>query len=360
MKSTIRTLALLIGIGLLVGGLSACKKETGVSQTDEGRLVLGAVEQTETVERGVALAGRMLVLDGFHGTVSLIGTGGETARLTFTKRARGRDTTAAANALGRITLDEAGDAESYQYVLRTHDPDLSSVDIQGEVPRKTSLRLQLASGHVTLSGIDGPVEVTLDGGSVEIGGAGESVTVETRNGSIRVGLYRLPSQSTLRLHATNGNVTLTLPGSVDARVTAQTSAGAITTEGLTFLDQHLNPDGAGARFQGSLGSGSATIDLRTKAGSIVLQEGSVRFLPQTTPAETETDVETTPAETETDVETTPAETEPDVETAPTDTTQVPTDTTQAPTDTTQAPTDTTQAPTDTTQAPTDTTEVNET
>ena len=331
MKSTIRTLASLIGIGLLVGGLSACKKEAGVSQTDEGRLILGAVEQTETVERGVALAGRMLVLDGFHGTVSLIGTGGETARLTFTKRARGRDTTAAANALGRITLDEAGDAESYQYVLRTHDPDLSSVDIQGEVPRKTSLRLQLASGHVTLSGIDGPVEVTLDGGSVEIGGAGESVTVETRNGSIRVGLYRLPSESTLRLHATNGNVTLILPGSVDARVTAQTSAGAITTESLTFSDRRLNPDGAGARFQGRLGSGSATIDLRTEAGSIVLQEGSVRFLPQTTPAETETDVETTPAETE-----------PDVETAPPDTMQAPTDTTQAPTDTTQAPTDTTE------------------
>ena len=81
----------------------------------------------------------------------------------------------------------------------------------------------------------------------------------------------------------------------------------------------LRVKGKVKRFQGRLGSGSATIDIRTEAGSIVLQEGSVRSLPSARPPETETDVETTPAETE-----------PDVETTPPDTTQAPTDTTQAP------------------------------
>ncbi len=275
-----RTPACLACLLALALGLGACQpKDAGVSQTEEGQLVLGEVEETATAQRGVILAGRTLVLDGFRGNVWLNGTQADVASFVFTRQARGRTPEDAARALAGITLEEAGDDATFTYTLRAKAPELSRIDVTGDVPRGTTLRIQLGSGDVALSGIDGPLEVKVEGGTVVIGGAGASVTVETRNGAVDLGLYRLPAGSAVRVRATNGDLALTLPGSVAARIDAQTSAGDITTEGLTFSTRKLEPVGAGARFQGQLGSGGATVTLRTENGAVALHEGSVLRLP---------------------------------------------------------------------------------
>lgn len=268
---------------LLVAGacclFAACQPEdAGVSQTEEGTLVLGEIEQTALAERGVLLAGRTLVLDGFRGTIALEGTDDAVARFVFTMTARGRTAETAAEALDGITLEESGDGEVYRYVMRSEDPNLSQVRINGAVPRGAAVRLRLASGNVELSGVEGALDIRLDDGGIRVAGAADAVEAQTRNGAVEVGMLRVPASGALRVQTTNGSITLTVPGTSAAAVEAQTSAGTITTTDLDFADRRLDPEGAGARFRGRLGTGGAAITLRTENGTIALREGTVRSL----------------------------------------------------------------------------------
>ncbi|WP_456428410.1 DUF4097 family beta strand repeat-containing protein [Rhodocaloribacter sp.] len=278
-------------VTLLFLGLAACGKGTGVGETEEGSLVLGTSEATETVTRAVAPGDRTLVIDGFAGNVALTGSDDDVARLTFTKHARGDGEKAARRALGRIRIEESGDEATYRYGLRADAPRVSRVDVTGTVPRGTTLRILLKNGNVTLTGLEGPVSVNGENGNVRIAGAGAAVEVETRNGSIAVGMARLAPDAVVRLATVNGDLTLALPPDASARVEARTNAGEIRAEGLVFADRSLDPVGAGGRFHGRLGSGGAVVELKTENGNVTMREGVLDAAPMpadstATPADT--------------------------------------------------------------------------
>lgn len=262
-----------IALGLVWTG---CQQQDEVGQTQEGELVLGRTEVTEQVRRAVALGNRALVLDGFRGAVHLRGTDDETAQLTFTKHARGQDDAAARKLMGRIGIRESGNDEQYTYTMRSPTPNRSAVNVTGTVPRTTQLQVQLQSGAVALSDVWGPIEVNHESGPVQIGGAATSVTVEGRNGNVKVGWRKLPSDAQVRLETANGNIELALPETTSVRVNAETSAGRIRTSGLDFEQRRLEPKGAGARFEAQLGAGNASIETRTQNGDIVLRTGRIR------------------------------------------------------------------------------------
>ena len=271
---------------LLLMGLSACQRESGVSQTEEGRLVLGAVEQTETLDRSVDLGQRTLALDGFRGTIWLEGVEDTAlAHLTFTKRGRGEDESAARNALGRVTLEEAGDAETYRYMMQSRAPSRTAVDVRGTVPRGAAVRIEWVGGTIALSHVEGPIHVQSQGSTVRVAGAGATVDVETRNGAVDVAMARVPDESRVQLRTANGDLTLTLPASTAASVEARTDAGEINTDGLSFTRRRLSPIEAGARFEAQLGTAGAHIDLRTENGTIQLREGRILRLPEEAPVD---------------------------------------------------------------------------
>lgn len=276
---------------------TACRQQD-VSQTDEGRLLLGDAEVTDTVARSVAPGGRTLVLNGFNGAIRLEGGTQPTAELQFTRRARGRDDGAARSLLEGVEVQEAGDNEVFQYVMRSSDPQRSAVDVTGTVPQGTRLRIELETGSIVLSGVTGPIEVRSDGlRTVRIGGAGATVDVETQNGNLDVGMATLPADAAVRLKTGNGNVTLTLPAATAAQVEASTSVGDIVVEGLEFTNRRLEPEGAGARFRGRLGRGNARVEVATQNGTIALREGTVQRIPLSLPADTATTLPAAPADT---------------------------------------------------------------
>ena len=310
---------------LMLLGLAACGKGTGVGETEEGSLVLGTSEATETVTRAVAPGDRTLVIDGFAGNVALTGVDDDVARLTFTKHARGNDEKAARRALGRIRIEESGDETTYRFALRADAPRVSRVDVTGMVPRGTTLRILLKNGNVTLTDLEGPVTVNGENGNVRIAGAGAAVEVETRNGSIAVGMTRLAPDAVVRLATVNGDLTLALPPDASARVEARTNAGEIRAEGLVFADRSLDPVGAGGRFHGRLGSGGAVVELKTENGNVTMRAGLLDAAPS--PADA----------------------------TPADTTAMPADSLAMPADTTATPFDSTTTPAGMTSPP-DTTE----
>ncbi len=266
--------------------LAGCQQQDEVGQTAEGDLVIGQAEVTSELRRAVAPGDRLLVLDGFNGAVHLHGTADVTAQLTFTKRARGRNESDAQELLDRIGVRESGNDERYAYVMRSPTPDRSAVDVTGTAPQGTQLRIEIESGPIALADIRGPITVDHVSGSVQIGGAGASVSITSRNGSVALGLQALPAEATVKIETENGNVEVALPERVSARVEAQTSAGSINTDGLNFEQRRLTPKGAGAQFEAQLGTGNASIDLRTENGTIRLYRGTVE--PPAAPADTST------------------------------------------------------------------------
>lgn len=262
------TLALLITTGLMGCGQ---QEQQDVGQTQEGNLVLGQSEVVNEISRAVAPGSRPLLLTGFNGTVRLDGTDEEVAQLTFIERGRGPDDAAARGVLDGIQLVERGNTSSYEYVMRSKRPERSEVDVRGTVPRNTELRVDYESGAVALSGVEGPIDVAHESGNVHIAGAGASVRVAIQNGSIQAGFRQMPPSAEVELTTSNGDVTLAVPENASAQVIAETQAGSINTQDLRFESRRLDPQGAGARFEAQLGTGNATVNLRTENGTITLR-----------------------------------------------------------------------------------------
>lgn len=260
--------------------LAGCAESTdNVGEAEEGRLVLGHTEEREVVNRGVAPGGRLFVLEGYHGNINLVASAGQFAVLEFVKTARGEDGEEALRLLDEINILEEGSDDDYRYVMQSTEAQRTAVSVSGSVPERTGLQIQWESGTILLSGPDGPLQITNGSGNVEAAGVAGNAEIRVNNGGILVGIEDLPAGAKIILETSNGDITVSLPANVSARVAAQTAAGAIRTTGLSFQDRQLEPMGAGAEFNGQLGRGTASIRLRTDNGTIHLREGRMDRLP---------------------------------------------------------------------------------
>ena len=269
-----RLLAGAIGLLALLLGLGACRQSPGVGQTEEGTLLPGAVQASDTLRRGVLLAGRTLILEGLSGRVALQGADTDVARLRFVRVGRGADAAAARRTLRDIQLREEGTTGSFRYRMEARQPALARVHVEGIVPRRTRLILTRVGGDVNLTGIEGPLRVQLAAGEVHIREAADSLEIRLQNGSVSVHFRRLPADVAVTIQTENGDLWLTLPPEADAQLQAETAAGKVRVAGLHFTERSLQPrEAAGARFAGKLGQGRARITLRTAHGDIVLRSG---------------------------------------------------------------------------------------
>ncbi len=271
----VMTMALIMAILL-----SACGQATDdVGESEEGGLVLGHTEEREVTERGVAPGGRLLVLEGYHGNISLEATSDRFATLEFEKTARGDDSEGALRLLDEVDITEEGSDDAYRYVIQSSDNRRTAVNVRGTMPEGTNLQIQWESGLISLSGPDGPLQIRNGSGGVQVAGIADNADIRVNNGAIFVGVEDLPSNTTIELETSNGDVTVSLPSTASARIEAQTSAGAVQISGLSFVDRSLDPEGAGAEFNGQMGQGNANIRLLTENGSIYLNEGGMDRLP---------------------------------------------------------------------------------
>ncbi len=263
----------LLGLLALLA-LSACRSGDDVTMGEEGKLQLGREEARTVVERTVRLEGRTLVLDADAGSITVVGTGGEVAQLRFEQVARGATAASAQERLDRLTIEEAGDAEIYQYLLRAGDVEGARVNVEARVPATTPLHVRLERGAVRLSGTAGNVTVENESGPVEAAGlAGPHVELRTELGNVEAGFVVLPGEAVVRLETENGNIILILPGESSADVDAETQTGSISVQGLTFSNRTLDQDGVQQRFRGRLGRGDAEVHATTEVGTITLNEG---------------------------------------------------------------------------------------
>ncbi len=271
---------------LLCTALGSCQSSDDIGRDADGSLVLGGVETTEVIERGVVPGARTLVLTGFSGQIMLSGANTAQASLRFTKRGRGDDNDAARKALGDIRIDEAGDDRAYRYTISSGNESRTSVDVAGTVPNGTPLEIRLASGTVVVREVVGPLVIEVQNGQVRVAAAASNVSAEAQNGDVLVSMARVPENATLNLSTQNGRLALGLPQDAGVRIEATSAVGTIQATGLDFRSQRLEPKGAGATFNATLGSGAARATLATQNGVVEIRPADQLTVISATPPDT--------------------------------------------------------------------------
>jgi DUF4097 and DUF4098 domain-containing protein YvlB len=140
---------------------------------------------------------------------------------------------------------------------------------------KGRIDVESVNADVTVRNAEGEVQAeTVNGGVTLAGIRSESVEASTVNGDmIYDGTVRPGGRYRLVTH--NGDVTITIPPGTDARVSVSTFQGDFESDFPVTLTERR-----GKRFDFTLGSGSAAIDLESFQGTIRLVRPGTQVKPK--------------------------------------------------------------------------------
>jgi DUF4097 and DUF4098 domain-containing protein YvlB len=130
------------------------------------------------------------------------------------------------------------------------------------------LKAHTGDGIIRINQARGAVDADSGDGSIDVDGRLDVVTVRTGDGSVRVDAADGSNmKSEWRITTGDGRISLRVPNGFNAAVDASTGDGSVYVDGIP------NPSSKGdgpdrRRVAGQLGSGGATLTLRTGDGSI--------------------------------------------------------------------------------------------
>lgn len=100
-----------------------------------------------------------------------------------------------------------------------------------QVPRNTNVIVSNGfGGEISVTDIDGDIDVKSLNGEIELDGVGGGVLVETMNGEISAHIAKLSAEKPLSFTSMNGEIDIHLPADAQAKVRLRTQNGAILTD----------------------------------------------------------------------------------------------------------------------------------
>jgi DUF4097 and DUF4098 domain-containing protein YvlB len=127
---------------------------------------------------------------------------------------------------------------------------------------------QTVNGAIEITGASGPIVVSTTNGSITLSGLEGSARAETTNGDMIAAFRKVVPEGPIDLATTNGNVEVALPGNANATLDAATSNGRVTVS----FPIHSKGTLSSKTVRGTIGSGGASISLRTTNGNVVVQK----------------------------------------------------------------------------------------
>lgn len=131
-----------------------------------------------------------------------------------------------------------------------------------------SADLKTSNGRIKASGVEGAFSARTSNGSIDVDidalDTGKPVVLSSSNGSINLALAKWQNNE-VRASTSNSSVNLRLPAGVAAEVKAVTSNGNITSDFDLTTSQRSK-----TRVSGRIGGGGALLDLSTSNGNIRL------------------------------------------------------------------------------------------
>jgi DUF4097 and DUF4098 domain-containing protein YvlB len=228
---------------------------------------------------GTLAAGKTIEIRGVNGTVTASATGGREVRVAAVKKARRSDVATVEIRVeehaGGVTIcaiypaqraTEGCRGESRNDRSRNWEDNDVEVNFTVEVPANVKFAGRTVNGDVEATGLTGDAEISTVNGNAEVStrGMAEATTV---NGDVRASVGRGDWSGPAEFSTVNGSVTVTLPGSVNADVSASTVNGDISTDFPLTVRGRFGP----RRMTGTIGSGGRALNLKTVNGSISIE-----------------------------------------------------------------------------------------
>lgn len=138
------------------------------------------------------------------------------------------------------------------------------VSYRAEVPASYDLDLNTSNGSVTVTGVRGRIQLESSNGALKLTDLGGRVDARTSNGSVHVQANgsRWDGEG-LSVVTSNGTARLDLPASYNANLVVGTNNGSLNVDFPVTVQGRI-----GRRLETTLGSGGATLEVRTSNGSV--------------------------------------------------------------------------------------------
>lgn len=214
--------------------------------------------------------GGQVEISNVNGKIDVVTGEGNTVEVVATKIARGANTEAAKQTLGRIEIREGASADGVKIETRFERPGGLfgqanwQVQYRVTVPVQANLKLSTINGGVEITGVGGHINAEATNGGIKARDIAGMIEATTTNGGVDVDLLKV-AEGGARLECTNGGIHLRLPADAAASISARVTNGGIDTGGLRL---QTRGESTRRRMDGDLNGGGPRITLEGTNGGI--------------------------------------------------------------------------------------------
>lgn len=202
---------------------------------------------------------RILIRTG-RGDISVHSGAGNEIRVSAKKTARAWNEESAQHLAEHVTAEivQNGDSWEVRPAGSNSGDSRISLDLEVEVPEKSSLTLKTERGNITASDIGAELNITDRNGDVEVRGTNGDVSVDMRGGGVK-------------LYDTKGNLKISGQG---GEIEAVSATGSLTVDGDFFGPMRADKIAKGVRYI----SPQTDLTLSQLAGHLELGSGNLQIL----------------------------------------------------------------------------------
>ena len=143
----------------------------------------------------------------------------------------------------------------------------ASVDYIVHLPRHSRLAdISSVNGQIEIDGVTSDIAASTVNGDMQIEDAADNLKLSTVNGQINAAMSRLGDGQSVSLDAVNGRIELTVPENADARFSASTINGGISSEFPALKVKKEFP--VSKHLKGTLGNGDGSVKVSTVNGGV--------------------------------------------------------------------------------------------
>jgi hypothetical protein len=217
--------------------------------------------------------GRLEIIN-VNGRISAEPSDGSSVEVRADRTAKALSDESARELLGKIEMREEVSADRVRVEVRaprfSGGPSGHDIKWTVKVPRGVAVDLRTINGGVRLDRLEGEVRArSTNGGIVGEALNASSVDAAVTNGGVEINLANAPSSGSIELESVNGGVTLSLPATVKADITARCVNGGISIDGV---DVEVVGEQTRRRLDGKInGGGGARISMETVNGGVKIR-----------------------------------------------------------------------------------------
>jgi hypothetical protein len=229
-------------------------------------------EATDTWTRHYPLAqGGSVDIRNTNGRTEVLAGDGNAVDVTATKTARAISDEAARDALRQIEIQETIAPDRIALDSTQHNTSFEMnvsrrVDYIVHVPRWANVELRATNGELRVRDLSGALRLHTTNGTIDAQALGGPTTVSATNGHVVLDFAHLGDGDVV-CDTTNGAISMTLPPTAKATLTASVTNGGISTDGLSVSVTEQSR----RRLEGTINGGGTPIRLSTTNGAIAVR-----------------------------------------------------------------------------------------